>query len=155
MLIRDLNGNGVAGIEYVEAARALYTSGDTADAITYYNDALNAPPYDATTHALALRYLGSLYYQLGRNVIAHQDYMRATKVFGKHSLQTQNYIANTIAQAYFADAGYQMLIKGCRIAAADMATALRVMGSYSKNAINQTFQALDTKVYSLQCAHAG
>jgi tetratricopeptide (TPR) repeat protein len=155
VLINSLHGDGVAGIEYVEAARALYFSGDTADAITYYNDALNAPPYDATTHSLALRYLGSVYYQLGRNVIAHQDYMRATKVFGKHSLQTQNYIANTIAQAYFSDAGYQILIKGCRIAAADMATALRVMGSYTKNAINQTFQALDTKVYPLQCARAG
>jgi tetratricopeptide (TPR) repeat protein len=155
VLIRGLNGDGVAGIEYVDVARALYFSGDTTDAITYYSDAQNAPPYDATTHALALRYLGGVYYQLGQKAVAHRDYMRATKVFSRHSLQTRNYIANAIAQAYLADAGYQILIKGCHIAAADMVAAHRAMGSYTEGAVDLSLQAVDTKAYPLQCASAG
>lgn len=155
VLIGDLNGDGVASAEYVEVGEALYFSGDAAGAITDYNDALKAPPYDATTRATALRFLGSLYYDLGRNVIAHQDFMRSTKVFGRHSLQTKAYAANTIAQSYLADAGFQIQIRGCRIAASDGMAARRVMGSYTANTIVRSYEALDTKEYRKQCASAG
>ncbi len=57
VLITNLPGNGVAGIEYIQVARALVAGGDTATAITYYEDAVNAPPHNVPTRADALRKL--------------------------------------------------------------------------------------------------
>ena len=155
VLIHDLNGVGIAGIEYVEVGRALQATGDTAEAISYYNDALTAPQDDRTTRATALRYLGNVYYGLGRNVIAHQDFMRATKAYSRDFLDTKDYVANGIAESYLGDAGHQLLIKGCRIALADIVAARRVMGSYSENTTNQALVKLEAKVAPLQCASAG
>jgi len=53
VLISSLHGDGVAGIEYVQVARALASSGDTGQAITFYKDAVDAPPHDAVTRANA------------------------------------------------------------------------------------------------------
>ncbi len=42
MLIGDLHGAGVAGIEYIQVARALDGASDTSLALVYYNDAVSA-----------------------------------------------------------------------------------------------------------------
>jgi hypothetical protein len=155
VLIGDLNGNGVASIEYVEVGRALEYEGDTADAITYYKDALSAPPHDASTRAEALRFLGWAYYTLGQNVIAHQYMIRATKTFRGHPLETGSYLANTIAQGYLEDADWQIYIHHCPIGSADFSAVRRVMGPYRENVVNQNFFTTDTKEFISKCIGTG
>ena len=81
VLITNLHGDGVAGIEYIEVARALADGSDTAQAITYYNDAVSAPPHDVPTRSDALRNEAALLYALGQNAAGHQDMMLAARVF--------------------------------------------------------------------------
>jgi hypothetical protein len=127
VLINSLHGNGVAGIEYVEVANALVAGGDMGQAITFYNDAVNAPPGDVVTRANALRNEASIYYSLGRNVIAHQDMMAAARLFTGHLALAHSLIERSIAQAYLADSYYQILIKGCQVASADVQAAEHVV----------------------------
>jgi hypothetical protein len=154
VLIQDLNGNGVASMEYIEVGRALDYTGDTAGAIPYYKDALIAPPHAPYTRAQAMRYLGFLYYGLGSNMIAHRYMMRATKVYGRHPLEYKSGVANTIAQGYVEDADWQIYIN-CRTAAADMEAGQRVLGSYSADAVTQTFLNIDEKNYAGNCNGSG
>jgi tetratricopeptide (TPR) repeat protein len=155
VLIRSLHGAGVAGMEYIEVARALDTSGDTRDAITYYKDALTAPPNDPTTHAIALNFLGGIYYGLGRNVIAHQYFMRAAKAFAGHILMRRAYVAQNAAAQYLTDANFQIYIKGCRIAKADMTAAKRTLGSYTPTTADQEFMDLYRQNYPRYCNGTG
>jgi hypothetical protein len=162
VLIRELNGNGVAGIEYVEVGWALDYTGAIADAMTYYKDALNAPPPDTPIQAEALRYLGFAYYGVGQSVTGHYYFMQATKAFGKHPLANQTFVANAIAQGYLEDAeayrdnaGSQISINGCRLIAADLAAARGVMRSYAANPVTQSDQANDSQAYSSSCNGAG
>lgn len=123
VLINGLHGNGVAGIEYVEVANALVAGGDMAQAITYYNDAVNAPPGDVVTRANALRNEASVDYSVGRNVIAHQDMIEAAKLFTGRVVLAQSLVERSIAQAYLADSYYQILLKDCLVADSDVHAA--------------------------------
>jgi tetratricopeptide (TPR) repeat protein len=126
-LITKLNGNGVVGVEYVQVAKALAAGDDTAQAIKYYNDALSAPPYSAVTRADSLRNEGNLYYSLGQPATGHQYMMRAVAVYNGHHELTPYNIDNSIAQSYLYDAQHQLSIKGCKIAAADLAGAEKAL----------------------------
>jgi hypothetical protein len=119
VLIKELKGRGVVGIEYIEAASALEVGGDTPHAIDLYKAALSAPPHDAATRALGMRYLGRLYYAIDRPVLGHQYMMQAAKAFNGHPQYTQFYIHTFIALTYMMDANSQISINGCRIAAAE------------------------------------
>jgi Flp pilus assembly protein TadD len=100
VLIRDLNGAGVAAVEYVQVGRALGASGDLADAIAFTRHALTAPPNDALTHAEALRLLGSAYYTAGQITIAYRYEMQATHFPSLgHTLENPSYIHGMIAYA--------------------------------------------------------
>jgi hypothetical protein len=154
VLINDLNGDGVAGIEYVTVARALANYGDTALAITYYKDAVNASVHDVPTRADALRFEASLYYSLGQDAIGHQDMILAARIYGGHPVLTKSLIDNSIAQAYLEDAGYQILANGCQTAATDLADAKSAIAPLGTNGPNLTVQALDSEVsvaYSKKC----
>jgi tetratricopeptide (TPR) repeat protein len=136
VLISNLHGIGVAGIEYVEVANALATGGDTAQAITFYADAVNAPPGDTVTRANALRNEAAIYYYLGQNATAHQDMMDAARLFTGHVVLTHSLIERSIAQAYLADSYYQILIKGCRVALADIQAASQALTQLGLNSPN-------------------
>jgi hypothetical protein len=154
VIINDLHGDGVAGIEYVEVARALANYGDTAQAITYYNDAVNAPPHDVPTRANALRNEAALYYSIGQDSIGHQDMIAAAHIYGSHPELTQGLIDNSIAQAYLGDAGYQVLANGCHTAATDLADAERAIAPLGINGANLTVQTLegaDVAAYKKKC----
>lgn len=133
VLINSLHGKGVAGIEYVEVANALAAGGDMAQAIIFYNDAVNAPPGDVVTRANALRNEAGVYYSLGRDLIAHQDMMLAARLFTGHVVLTQSLIESSIAQAYLADSYYQISIRGCRVAGTDLQAALDAVGELGPN----------------------
>jgi tetratricopeptide (TPR) repeat protein len=133
VLINSLHGTGVAGIEYVEVANALSAGGDMAQAITFYNDAVNAPPGDVVTRANALRNEAAIYYSLGQNATAHQDMMDAARLFTGHVVLAQSLIERSIAQAYLADTYYQILIKGCRVAIADVRAAAQALAGLGRN----------------------
>jgi tetratricopeptide (TPR) repeat protein len=153
VLINDLNGDGVASGEYVQVARALSDSAHSAEALTYYKDALNAPPYDAETRATALRYLGVIYYNLDQPVTGHQYLMQAVKVFNGHPVEPRFYTVNSIAQAYLLDASHQVYIKGgCRIAARDKETAQNVIGSYAAAATVQHLTGELEDAYKSKCS---
>ncbi len=124
VLINSLHGNGVAGIEYVQAARALQTGGEEAQAISFYKDAIAVSPGDVATRGDALRFLAALYYSLGRNAIGHRDMIEAARIFMGHVELTHSLIEESIAQAYLGDAYFQLLIDGCRVAIADLRRAL-------------------------------
>lgn len=146
VLIDNLHGAGVAGIEYVEVANALVESGDMTQAITFYDDAVSAPPGDVVTRANALRNEAGVYYSLGQNVIAHQDMMEAAKLFAGHVELTQSLIERSIAQAYLADSYYQILIRGCQVALADVQGAAAALGELSSNSSDDaTLVALATQ----------
>jgi len=145
VLINDLHGQGVAGIEYITVARALANYGDTALAITYYQDAVAASRHDVPTRANALRFEASLYYSLGQDAIGHQDMIAAARVYGGHPELTKSLIYNSIAQAYLGDAGYQILANGCQTAATDMANAKRAIAQFGTNGANLTDQALENE----------
>jgi tetratricopeptide (TPR) repeat protein len=142
VLIDDLHGKGVASVEYIQVARALENVGHGTDAIKYYKAAVNALPHDAETRASALRYLATIYYNLGQPVIAHRYAMRAVTTFNGHQVEPAWYEHNSIAQAYLLDASYQIDIKGgCPMAARDKAAAQNVIGSYGKTALVQSLMA--------------
>jgi flagellar basal body-associated protein FliL len=154
VVITGLHGDGVAGIEYIEVARALDSASDTSLSLIYYNDAVNAPPHDVPTRANALRQEAAIYYSLGQNVIAHQDMIQAAKVFSSGHLElTRSYIDNSIAQAYLGDAGYQTQIN-CQNAAIDMRDAENAIAPLGTNGANVTIQALegiDLAAYQKKC----
>jgi tetratricopeptide (TPR) repeat protein len=127
VLITNLNGNGVAGVEYATIGRALAAGEDTAQAISYYQDAVDAPPHTAGTRAEALRGEALLYYSLGRSVTGHADMMGAIKAYSGHPELTQFDIDTSIAQSYLLDAQNQLYINGCEIAAADMTAAEKAL----------------------------
>ena len=131
VLINDLGGNGVASIEYIQVARALNNDGHGIAAATYFKKAVNAPPYDGETRATALRYLAIFYYHLDQPVTGHRYAIRAAKVLIRSSKEAGFYRANSIAEAYYMDADYQVDIKGgCPIAASDMAAGHKALGPY-------------------------
>ncbi|HWT49309.1 MAG TPA: DUF4189 domain-containing protein [Mycobacterium sp.] len=136
VLIGSLHGTGVAGIEYVEVANALAAGGDMAQAITFYNDAVNAPPGDVVTRANALRNEAAVYYSLGQNATGHQDMMATARLFAGHVELAQSLIERSIAQAYLADTYYQILIKGCQVAVADVKGAIQALGELGLNSPN-------------------
>lgn len=136
VLISSLHGTGVAGIEYVEVANALAAGGDMTQAITFYNDAFNAPPGDVVTRANALRNEAAIYYSLGKNATAHQDMMDAARLFTGHVVLAQSLIERSIAQAYLADTYYQISIKGCRVAIADVRAAAQALARLGLNSPN-------------------
>jgi tetratricopeptide (TPR) repeat protein len=123
VIINSLGGEGVAGIEYVEVANALAAAGDLAQALTFYKDAVNAPPGDVVTRANALRNEAGVYYSLGQNTTAHQDMMEAAKLFTGHLVLAQSLIESSIAQAYLADSYYQIQARDCQVALADVEAA--------------------------------
>ena len=134
VLINSLHGTGVAGIEYVEVANALGAGGDMAQAITFYDDAVNAPPGDVVTRANALRNEAAIYYSLGQNATAHQDMMDAAEaLITGHVVFAQSLIERSIAQAYLADTYYQISIKGCRVAIADVQAAAQALAGLGLN----------------------
>jgi hypothetical protein len=155
VLINNLHGDGVAGIEYIEVARALYDGSDTSLALIYYNDAVNAPPHDVPTRANALRNEAAIYYSLSQNVIAHRDMIEAATIFATRHLElTRSYIDNSIAQAYLGDAGYQTQVS-CRTAVIDMRDAQKAIALLGTSGINVTVQALedtDSASYDTKCA---
>ena len=122
-----------AHIEYVEVANALGAGGDMAQAITFYDDAVNAPPGDVVTRANALRNEAAIYYSLGQNATAHQDMMDAARLFTGHVVLAQSLIERSIAQAYLADTYYQISIKGCRVAIADVQAAAQALAGLGLN----------------------
>jgi uncharacterized protein DUF4189 len=155
VLINGLHGEGIAGIEYVEVANALAAGGDMAQALTFYNDAVSAPPGDVVTRANALRNEASVYYSLGQNGLAHQDMMQAARLFAGHVVLTQSLIERSIAQAYLADSYYQISIQGCGLAVADLQAALGAVKQLGPNSsVDPTLQALadhdETAVAGLQ-----
>jgi hypothetical protein len=155
VIISDLHGNGVAGIEYVTVARALANYGNTALAITYFKDAVNVSLDNVAVRADALRYEGGLYYSFGEDALGHQDFMTAAQIYTGHLELTRSYIDNSIAQAYLLDAGEQILAGGCRTAATDMADASRALtplGADGANLINQTLTSADDAAYSKKCS---
>jgi tetratricopeptide (TPR) repeat protein len=134
VLINSLHGNGVAGIEYVQVARALEAGGEVDPAITFYKDAVTvSPPGDAETRGDALRYLAALYYLLGRNAIGHQDMMKAARIFSGHVVLTRLLIEESIAEAYLGDAYFQLLIDGCHVALTDVQDALHAVQALPKS----------------------
>jgi len=124
VLINSLHGNGVAGIEYVQIARALEAGGEVDPAITFYKDAITVSPGDVVTRGDALRYMAALYYLLGKNVIGHQDMVKAARIFSGHVVLTHLLIEESIAEAYLGDAYFQLLIDGCHVAITDLQAAL-------------------------------
>jgi hypothetical protein len=130
VLIGTLHGNGVADIEYIEVGRALADAGATGAALTYYQDAVTAPPRDVVTIASALRNAGALEFSLGHIRAGHQYMMRAVAVFRGHQGSVSRYdLANDMAQGYYGDAEYQYndTPPGCAAANADMADAQRLL----------------------------
>ena len=129
VLIKSLHGNGVAGIEYVQAARALQTGGEEAQAITFYKDAIAVSRADVGTRGDAWRFMASLYYSLGQNVTGHRDMMTAARIFMGHVELTDSLIEESIAQAYLGDAYYQLLNDSCHVAITDLEAALRAVNA--------------------------
>jgi hypothetical protein len=156
VLINNLHGNGVAGIEYVQVARALANYGNTALAISYYKDAVNASLFDVPTRADALRFEASLYYSLGQNSIGHQDMITAATIYNSHLELTKNLIYSSIAQAYLEDAGYQIIADDCKIAGTDMADAQRAVtplgGITGSNVGDQALAGTVVAAYKKKCA---
>jgi tetratricopeptide (TPR) repeat protein len=133
-LIRDLHGDGVTGTEYVQVARALEKPGYTAEAITYYKEAVNVSRHDVLTRGEALRWLGGAYYSLHRPELAHQAYMQAAKIFSGPVVMPPDYKANNIAQAYLLDADYQIGFS-CRTAHAELKHAQQVIAPSDENPV--------------------
>lgn len=113
----------------------------------------NAPPHNVPTRADALRNEAALLYSLGQSATAHQDMMRAVRIYSGPLELTKSDIDNAVAQAYLGDAGYQIEIS-CRVAAADMADAQHAVAPLGTNGANAAIQALtgtDEAVYQKRC----
>lgn len=154
VLIDELKGEKVAGMEYIEVAEALEEGGDYARALTYANTAFNAAPDDAETRATALRALAKIHYFLGRNATAHQDLMRAVKVYPKDVVEPRSYMANSIAQAYLTDAYYQVLyVRDCQSAKDDKSAAQNSIRDYGMNAVVSNLKDQIDGLYKSNCQH--
>jgi hypothetical protein len=154
VLINDLHGNGVAGIEYIDVARALANYGDTPLAITYYNDAVNASLFDVPIRADALRAVATLYYSLGQNSIGHKDMVEAATIYIGRVEMNRTLMDSSIAEAYLSDAEHQILIGDCNIAATDITDAVRAvtpLGPGGANLIAQTLNSEDVTAYKKKC----
>ena len=133
LLITDLNGNGVASIEYIQVARALNDDGHGIYAAINFKRAVNALPGDPETHSTALRYLAYFYYNLDQPVTAHRYAMQAVKALNRSSQEPRFYRANSIAQSYLLDAANQIYVRGgCPIAGRDMMAAQKAIGSSTR-----------------------
>jgi len=157
VLITKLDGNGVAGVEYVQVGKALAGyGGDTADAIDDFEAAVNAPPYSPDTQANALRNEGVLRYTLGEEAAAHQDMMRAVSMYAGQPELTQEDIRNSIALSYLIDAEYQIPPPpgGCHTAAVDLQDArqeLAPLGSAGEDTENAELISSDMTAYQSKC----
>jgi hypothetical protein len=155
VLINTLGGNGVVGIEYIEAGEALAEGDNIAQALTYFQDAVNAPPQAPGTRASALRSEAVIYYSLGQPATGHYEMILAVKVYTDHRLKlTKSSIYNSIAQSYLDDAAQQLDINGCKIAAADInaaAKALSQVGTSGTNATNKSLSVSDLVGYLKHC----
>ena len=155
VLINTLGGNGVAGIEYIEAGEALAEGDNIAQALAYFQDAVNAAPQAPGTRASALRSEAIIYYALGRPVTGHNDMILAVKVYTDHRLElTKSSIYNSIAQSYLDDAAQQLDINGCKTAAADInaaAKALSQVGTRGTNTTNKSLSVSDLAAYLKHC----
>lgn len=121
VLITTLRGDGVAGMEYIQAGRALDDAGDAADALADYQAAETAPPHALATTTLALQYAGTVEYSLGHAAVGHKDMMAAVKDdSGYHPYSTEYDLVNDMAQDYYSDASQQLNINGCATANTDM-----------------------------------
>ena len=150
VLIRDLHGDRVAGTEYTQIGRALEMSGYTADALTYYKDAVNVSRHEAATHAEALRYLGLAYYSLPRPELAHQAFMQAVKVYNGHLVEAPEVINNSIAQAYLLDAEGQ-LDYSCRTAQTELKVAQNTIAPADENSVVKYDMNVVPKEYKSKC----
>jgi hypothetical protein len=154
VIISDLHGNGVEGIEYVTVARALANYGNTSLAITYFNDAVNASLDDVPVRADALRNEAGLYYALGQGALGHQDFISAALIYNGHLEISKSLTDNSIAQAYLLDAADQIAIGGCRVAATDLLDAKRGLAPLGTNGANLSVQTLtseDDTAYDKKC----
>jgi hypothetical protein len=154
VLIADLHGHGVAGVEYIEVAKALASGGYTAQAITYYADAVNAPPNAVQTRSAALRQEAVLLYSIGRAGVAHQDMMRAASIYTGHLELSHYNIDNAIAQTYLTDAGYQIPIN-CHAAMIDLMAArhaIAPLGPGGATAAVAALQSTDGTAYHNKCS---
>jgi hypothetical protein len=152
VLINDLNGNGVASIEYIQVARALNNDGHGIAAATFFKKAVNAPPYDPETRATALRYLAVFYYHINQPMAGRRYAMQAVKALNRSSKEPRFFRANAIAQAYYLDADAQLDTKGgCPIAARDMAAGQKALGTYSADGNVQTNASAAKDQYKSKC----
>lgn len=153
MVITELHGIGVTGVEYYDVAQALAIGeGYTTDAIPYYHKAVNTPPYDAGTQAEALRGEAILYYNLGEPDTGHEYFMRAVNVYNGHVEMVQFAKDNNIAQSYLLDAQNQLNISGCAIASTDINEAEKFLHQAGgKNDTNAPLLTNDQTAYSKGC----
>jgi tetratricopeptide (TPR) repeat protein len=150
-LVRDLHGDGVTGTEYTQIGRALGKSGYTAEAITYYKNAVNRSRHEPETYAEALRYLGLAYYSILRPELAHQAFMQAAKVYsGGHVVEPPDYIANNIAQAYLLDAQAQ-LDYNCRTAHTELKVAQNSIKPADENPLVKYDMNIIPQEYKSKC----
>ena len=155
VLITKLHGNGVVGMEYIQVGRALAMGDETTETIAFYKAAMDAPPRAAGTRATALRYLASLYYDLGQPVTGHDYNMKAVRVYGGHRELSRFKTHNGMAQSYLVDAKAQLRLGGCKIAAADMAAARRtlsVSGVSGQTSTNKGLYRANVVAYGKRCA---
>jgi hypothetical protein len=154
VLISELHGEGVAGIEYIQVGEALSLGGHTGQAITFFSDALSAPPHDAVTRADALRNQATLYYSLGQDAAGHRDFLEAASLYEGPVEMTQFLKDNSIAQAYLVDAEHQLGINDCHVAAADTRAALRALAPLGPLGVNPPNQGLiyrNNTVFKAKC----
>ena len=155
-IISELNGNGITSIEYEEVAKAFspVTYGtNAAQAIAYFQDAVNALPHDVAVQSEALREEGNLYYDLGQPVTGHDYIMRAIQIYSGHLLMSQDEKDNLIAQAYLDDALYQLNINSCTTAAAEIMAAKKLLSQAGgANATNASGLASEQTEYNQKCS---
>jgi hypothetical protein len=104
-----------------------------------------------------LRNQGLLYYSLGQDGAGHRDYVEAASVFEGRVQITQFLRDNSMAQAYLNDAGNQLGINGCHVAANDMQAALHALAPLGPGGVNPPNQALMARVtaaYKSKCVSA-
>jgi hypothetical protein len=152
-VISELRGNGVTSVEYCQIARALTRGTDANQAITYFQDAVNAQPHDVGIQQEALRLEGDFYYTLGQPVIGHDYIMRSIQIYSPQLVMSQFIKDNEDAQAYLDDASDRLNIHSCTIAAADIAAAERLLSQAGgENPTNRSFLPDEQKEYSQRCS---
>jgi flagellar basal body-associated protein FliL len=152
-LISELNGNGITSVEYEKVAKALTYGTDAAQAIAYFQDAVNTPPHDVGVQSEALRQEGNLYYDLGQPATGHDYIMRSIQIFSAHLLMSQVAKDNEIAQAYLNDADQQLNINRCTTAAAEIMAANKLLSQAGfVNATNAPGLASERTKYNQKCS---